>query len=185
MGFLVNNGAELGAAFAGQNPTAQTLAQRSLAFGSLSTGLDTGAAFASGLAQAQQARYAAGAARANATGVQLAGQANESALKMKYTALGASQEAAQAANGVDVGSGSALRVREATANLGALDAAMIHFNAAREAFGLRQEAALYDTAAKNAVIGGALRSGATFLSGAQSLADKWLMYKQSGAFANG
>lgn len=185
MGFLVNNGAQVGAMFAGANPTAQSLAQRSLAFGSLSAGLDTGAAFASGLAQAQQARYAAAAARANATGVMMAEGANESALKMRYTALGASQKAAQAANGVDVGSGSALRVREGTEQIGALDAAMLHFNAAREAFGLRQEAGLYDTAARNAVLGGALKAGATFLSGAQSLADKWLMYKQSGALANG
>ena len=50
-----------------------------------------------------------------------------------------SQRAAMAAQGIDVASGSALDIQEATAGLGALDALTIRNNAYREAWGFRMQ----------------------------------------------
>lgn len=177
MGFLTNGWQGVAQGFAGQ-PDAASLAQRSLQWGSASAGLATAAPFAQALAQRQFYDTQASIADEGAQATRLAGSYQESALKSKFTQLGAAQEAAQAANGIEVGSGSAQRVRQATANTGALDAAMLHYNTMREAMGL-SETARYDRAAGNqALIGGLLNTGGTFLSSAASLSDKWLRYQQ-------
>lgn len=162
-------------------PTAAWSAGQSMKWGALSTGLEMGAEALQGIGGYQQARYAASLAREGAANTRAAGQYEESAIKGKTTRLVAEQKVAQAANGIDVNSGSAVAVRDATQDVGDLDAAMVHFNAMREAFGLDAQAALYKKAGTNSLIKGALGATSSFLSGASSLSDKWQAYKQSGA----
>ena len=81
--------------------------------------------------------------------------------------------AAQAAQGVDVGSGSAVDVQASEAGLGELDALMIRNNAAREAYGFkvqaiqeRQHAKIARVAGAGAAAGYAAGSYGTLLTGA-------------------
>lgn len=171
-------GSQIGQSFAGTG-TAEQLAQRSLGWGALATGIDISSNVASGVAGFQQAQYAAKVAGQNAAAIRQAGQYEESAVKGKFTRLEASQKVAQAANGIDVNSRSAESVRDATAEIGAMDAAMIHYNASREAFGEEAKASLYKRAGAGALAGGLVRAGGSFLSGASSLSGRWLAYKNN------
>lgn len=184
MGFLNNIGETLGAGFAGPG-TADALARRSLGLGALATGLDMSAQVAQGVEAYSANQYRAKLLGEAAGSTRLAGQYAESALKGRFTRLEADQKVAQAANGIDVNSTSAQAVRQATADVGAMDAAMLHYNAAREAFGYEESAALARRAGTNALVKGAVGAGVTFLGGASSLADKWRTYQYSGALKNG
>lgn len=181
MGILQQSGAALGSWYAGPG-TALSSAQSSLEWGALATGLDVGANIAAGIEGAQAMAYRAKLAREGAGATRLAGQAAESAVKADTTRTVAAQRAAQAASGVDVDSKSAEAVRDATAQVGALDAAMIHYNAAREAYGLDASAAMYKRAGRSALVKGAVGAGLSFLGGARSLGDKWDAYRRSGAY---
>jgi len=180
MGFLANVGAQIGEAFA-PAATAGGTAGASLGWGTLATGANIGANLAEGIGSAQRYDYAAKVSGQNAQAALLAGQQAESASKMKYGALEAEQKATQAANGIQVTSGSAEAVRHSTEEISAMDAALIHYNAARQAFGEETQASLYKTAAKGSLIKGALNAGVSFLSGVESLSDKALAYRRSGA----
>jgi hypothetical protein len=98
-------------------------------------------------AQRSQSRYEQRIAEANARIMDLqardATQRGEEAADASQRAtrqLVGSQRAAMAAQGIDVASGSALDVQEATAGLGALDALTIRNNAYREAWGFQMQA---------------------------------------------
>jgi len=181
MGFLANVGAQIGEAFS-PPATAQGTAGASLGWGTLATGANVGAQLAEGIGGAQRYEYAAKVAGQNAQAALTAGQEAESASKMKYGALEAEQKAAQAANGIQVTSGTAEAVRRSTEAVSAMDAALIHYNAARQAFGEQTQASLYKQAATGSLIKGALNAGVSFLSGAESLSDKALAYRRSGAY---
>lgn len=181
MGLLTQSGQALGQWMAGSG-TAPDLAARSLQWGALATGLDVGANLASAVETYGQAKYAAKVASEGAAETRLAGQYAEGMLKSHYTRLEAAQKVAQAANGIDVDSPSAVAVRESTAKMGALDAAMMHFNAAREAYADETQAALYKRAGTSALIKGVAGAGLSIIGGAQSLGQKWLAYQRSGAY---
>ncbi len=178
MGTLAGIGGQLGQYMAGAG-TAGSLASRSLGWGALATGVDVAANTALGIEGFQQGQYRSDTLRQAAGDVRLAGQIEESASKARYTRLGAEQKVAQAANGIQVDSGSAEAVRDSTAAVGAMDAAMIHYNAMREAFGMDVEANLAKRAGRTALIQGAAGAGVSFLSGTRSLGDKWLQYKRN------
>lgn len=180
MGFLTEAGAAIGSAFA-PAATASGAAGASLSAGTLATGINVVSQVASGIGGLQQANFQANVAAGNATAALEAGQTAESSTKMKYGALEATQLVDQAANGVQVGSGSALKTRQSTEQIASMDAALIHYNAAREAYGQSTQAAVDRAAGKGAFAKGVMGAGASFLSGAQSLSDKWLQYKLSGA----
>lgn len=184
MGILNNAGAAIGQAFS-PGTSAQSLAAASLGRGTLSTGLEVGGDVLSGVGAYQQALYQAKLAGRNAENAQAAGQYEEEASKLRYGALGAEQKAEAAARGVSVDSSSVASTLRSTAEIGGLDAAMIHFNAMREAAGLQAQAAVDKSVGRNAIVGGALKAGTSFLSGAQSLSDKWLGYQLSGALVGG
>lgn len=81
------------------------------------------------------------------------------------------QRALLAAGGVEVDSGSALDVQDASMREGEQDAAAIRFNAAREGWGhqvqavnYRSEAAVARSAGRNALFGGILGAGTHLLS---------------------
>lgn len=180
MGALSDVGASIGQMFGGQ-ATAQATAQRSLGWGALATGLDATGDILSGVGQLQASQFAAGQLGREAGDVRAAGQYAESAKKVEGTRTVAAQKVAFAANGVDLGSSSVRSVEGATERVNAMDAAMIHYNAAREAYGLEAQAALTKRAGRNAVTGALFKAGTTLLGGANSLSDKWLAYQRSGA----
>lgn len=163
--------------------SAQDLAAGSLTRGAVGTGMEVGGNLLQGVGGYQQAMYQAKLAGRNAQNAQLAGDYAEEASKLRYGALGAQQKAGAAARGVSVDSGAVQDTLRTTAEVGGLDAAMIHYNAMREAYGLTAQAEVDKSVARNAVVGGVLKAGTSLLSGAQSLSDKWLQYQRSGAMA--
>ncbi len=176
MGFLAQAGGQIGQAWAGAAPAAD-----SMRWGSLATGLDVSGDLLSGVGKYQQAQYAAKVQSEGAAATRLAGQEAESAAKGRTTRTVAEQRAAFAANGISLDSSVVENVTGATERVGALDAAMIHYNAAREAYGEEAQASLLKRAGRNALVGSALEAGSSFLGGASSLSDKWRAYQYSGA----
>lgn len=124
----------------------------------------------------------------NAQAAISAGSYAESSSKLRTGMEVGQERAAQGANNVDVNVGSPLAVQNSTRTVGAMDAAMIHYNAAREAYGLQTEAAsqtaqskLDKMAGQGALAGSLFTAGSTLLSGASSLSSKWAQYQLSGA----
>ena len=186
-----------GTAAATTGVTAASLASASLGAGAVSTGLQTVGALTSGIGGYQQYSMQAGLAKANAAiaGQQsqnalAAGQNQESAQRLRTGELVGSEKAAQAANGIDVGTGSTAAVRTATELQGNADALAIRYNAAQQAYGLQiqqisdqTQARAFGAAAGGSLAGGVLNAGASFLGGASSLTGKALSYYQSGAMS--
>lgn len=128
---------------------------------------------AQGEAAASVALENAAMARAQGTDATTRGAYTESLVRQGTRQLVGQQRTALAAQGVDVGSGTALDVQSSTAYLGELDALMARNNAAREAWGFEVEASNYTTqanAARSQAAGmaGGLKAGAfnTLLTGA-------------------
>jgi hypothetical protein len=141
MGVLNQAGAELGQAFA-PAATANGAAGASLGLGTLATGVNVAAQVTAGIGGLQQANYQSKVASGNASAALLAGQEAESASKMKYGGLEAKQIVAQAANGVQVREGSAAATVASTEAISSMDAALIHYNAARQAYGETMQAGI-------------------------------------------
>jgi hypothetical protein len=184
MGFLQQADGAIGSAFA-PSATAGGAAAQSLGMGTLATGVNVASNIIGGIGGLEQGQFAAGVAGRNSGDALLAGQETEEASKLKYGGLEAKQTVAQAANGVQVGSGSVAATKASTELVSSMDAALIHFNASRQAFGETEQASLDRAAGKGALAKGVMGAGASFLSGANSLSDKWLSYKLSGAMSAG
>jgi hypothetical protein len=91
--------------------------------------------------QAQVARNNAQLAEWQAQDALTRGQRAASAVRMKGAQLKGTQRATMAANGVDLGVGSALRILADTDYLAGMDAGTALDNAAREAWAIRNQAA--------------------------------------------
>ncbi len=125
-------------------------------------------------------------AETTAQSVLLAGQRQEQAVRIATANTASSQRVALAANGVDVGEGTAARVQASTAILGEIDADTVAANAVRAAWGYRSQATSYrsDAAMKRAGAGALnpLLAGATSLLGsAAAVSSNWYRLKQTGA----
>lgn len=142
-------------------------------------GLISGAGqIASANAQSKAAKYNAEVQRQNAMlaerqarNVLDAGMREEQKQKAMTAQLMAKQQAAQAANGVDVSFGTPLDLMVDTAKQGAIDALTIRTNAYRnyddvrnQAVASRNQAALYDMEAKNSRTAGILGAFGTMAS---------------------
>jgi hypothetical protein len=99
-------------------------------------------------------------------------------------------EAAQAASGMDVGSGSTVEVRKGQQKVTDLDMAQIRNNAARKAYGYMvdaetegAQAEMYRTAESNTRDAIPYNVASSLLSGATSVSSKWLQGNQAGAFS--
>jgi len=139
---------------------------------------------AGGFMQAGQARYAAQIADMNAKTA--AGQANDSELntqleaQRRYRMLAqtkGSQEAAMAANGIDLGFGTALDIQRDTAMIGAEDVAQIYKAGSErtkgfdtESWNYRSEAAAQRSKASGAIVSGFMSAASTALGGASQMA---------------
>lgn len=170
-----------GAAAGGAGGAGSMAGSLSMILGGAQTGLGVANDLMEGKATAAMYKYKAELAKKNATAALIAGQSEEGAAKAKTTRTIAEQLVAQAANGLDVATGSPLAVRTATQIAGDYDAAIIHYNALREAQGYNAEAENYLLAAKNAKRSSKLSAFGTLLSGASALAGKYSTMKQSGA----
>lgn len=167
------------------------------ALGGLSTAASALGSISAGRAQAASAKYNAATEANNAQlalrNATLAGQegAANSAIEQQKTRAGvAAIKTAQAANGVDVNTGSAVDVRSSAAELGELNAITVRSNAARQAYGYQTQASS-DTAqsqldkqeAKYDTDAGYVKGAATLLSqgvsGSQS--GLWSSYVNKGA----
>ena len=138
-------------------------------------------------AQQAAANYQASIARINAQIAQQNGQM--SIEKGEFNATMAGKDTAakvggimaqQAANGIDVNSGSAVDVRSSAAQMGQLNVLSIRDNASREARGYTNQAESYglqagmsDATATGAAAAGGINSATSLLGGATTAATNW------------
>ncbi len=125
--------------------------------------------------QAQIAQNNSALAGQNAFATANAGEAAQNQAQMKTRAVIGATKAAQAANGIDVNTGSAVDVRASEAELGKMDAMTIRSNAARQAYGYqvegvtqRAQSKLLKAQATQAEIAGVINAGADLLGGSSS-----------------
>lgn len=109
---------------------------------------------------------------------------------LKTKNLVGTQLVAQASNGLDVGSGTNVNVRQSAEDLGHLDTLTILNNAAKNSAGFKAQGmnftaeSLLDTsAADNAEKAGDINVATSLLGGASSVSGKWLSYQQKGVFS--
>lgn len=100
--------------------------------------------------------------------------------------------ATAAANGLDVSSGSPLRLTADTLTMGQFDAAMIRHNAEMAAYGYRvrgqnyaSDAALEDWAATGAATAGELNAVGSIITGGAAISNRWAQMQQAGMYGAG
>jgi len=166
------------------------MAAASLALAAVGTGMSAIGQAQQGAASAAQANYQAQVARNNqmisewyAQRALQQGSVDEQNQRSKASALLGSQRAALAAQGGDVNSGSPLDIQADTARAGEYDAQTIRNSAALKAYNYRlqgynsaADAGRYDSQATNTMAALPFGVGSSLLSGASSLADKYLAY---------
>jgi hypothetical protein len=174
----------------------ETIAIASLAASVIGTGVGAVGAMQSAQAQSAAASYQAQVARNNAIT-----QQQNAAYERQKTAVEAQNrdqknkaqfgmiDAAQGANGFDLGSKSLVDTRASAAELGRLDTLTTSNNGERRAQAYDQaavnaeaSAGMYDMTASNAKSAGALNAFSTLLTGATGFGDRWSSFKKAGAF---
>jgi hypothetical protein len=149
-------------------------------------------------AQAQQGmyNYQAGVARFNAAiALQNADYARQQGERQaEIYGLKAGQElggirAAQSATGLDINTGSAVKVLASQRKVANMDMAQIRANAAKTAYdfdvtsmGFEQQANLYKMAGANAAAAGQINVESSILGTVGSVSSKWLQASQMGLF---
>lgn len=149
------------------------------AYGSVKEAKATKQAAAENAASYEQNRAFAEAQAADAIA---RGRDNERRARLATRVFLGAQRARLAANNVRLDQGSALDIQMDTAMMGELDAITIRNNAQREAMGYKQSAANYGTQANLTRRAGNdispfLSAVPSVVSGAGSVADKWLRLK--------
>lgn len=145
-------------------------------------------------AAAKNSKYAAKVAKKNEARALLAakdaerrGERDAARAKKASDRLKGRQRAVLAANGVDIGSGSAVDILEDTTRIGKADALAIRENAKREADDYRAQGESfsdeYKMNRKRAKQGiDPFEVGATALTGATAVASKWYQFSSEGVF---
>jgi len=167
---------------------ADPLSIASMGMSAVGAGINVFGAIQSGAAQSRMYQYQAGVAETNQ---KIALQNRDYALNAGETeavryGMGAAQRGAQiktgmSASGMDIGSGSKADVQSSQQVVSGMDLGQIRNNAARKAYGYEVEAAqntaqagLYTRAASDAESAGGIKALGSLVSGAGSVADKWL-----------
>lgn len=127
--------------------------------------------------QKQQAEQNARLAEMQAKETEEAGEKQSQQHRAKVKALVGSQKAALAAQGIDIGSGSALDLIDQTTAAGEDDAATIRLNAYRQAFGIRQQGANTRNQGQFDYMAGRAESRNTLLTGGMQAASYGLEAK--------
>lgn len=173
----------------------ETLAIASLAASAGSGIMGAAGASATASANASSYQYKAQVARnnsiiaeRNAVAASDAGNAQSQTNDLKTRALVGSQLATQAANGLDVNSGTNVAVRQSATDIGHLDTLTILNNAAKNTAGFKAqgmnfiaEAGMADASATNAKTAGQYNVATSLLGSAGSFSDKWMKFNSSGA----
>ena len=140
-------------------------------------------------AEADAANQNARIAEAQSTDAVARGGKEELKQRRKMAILQGEQRAALAASGVNVDSGSALAMQDASMSEGEQDAAAIRFNAAREAWGHNVDAVNYRNKAsaarakgRNVLTGSIIGAGSDLLSLAQPTTNSSRAKIKAGAF---
>jgi hypothetical protein len=136
-----------------------------------------GGTIMSGVAQSQQAKHNAKVGELQARDAEQRGQTAEDQHRRRVRQFAGAQKAQLAAQGVDVGSGSASDLIGDTAALGELDALTIRNNTAREAWGYRAQAAGARHQAGAAMASGLIGGAGTLLGGAAGAAAQYRTMK--------
>ncbi|MEC5161722.1 MULTISPECIES: virion core protein, T7 gp14 family [unclassified Janthinobacterium] len=128
--------------------------------------------------QASVAQSNAAFAEASASDAVRSGQTAEENHALKTGALFGAQRAQLAANGVDLGSGSANEILTTTKFMSERDALQIHDNAMMQAWGYRTQASSYVVDAQRAegaadTISPWMAAGTSLLTGASNVASQW------------
>jgi hypothetical protein len=147
------------------------------AFGQIYSGMATSDAASY---QAQVAANNAKIATQNAAYASEAGEAQATAVSLKGGAKVGKIKTAQAANNIDVNTGSAVNVRASEREAGVLDTSTVLSNAELEAYGYRSaatgytaESGLLTTQAEEAPIGAGIGATGSLLSGASGVGFKF------------
>jgi hypothetical protein len=166
-----------------------SLTMAGLALTVVATGVSTYAAYEQQQSQNKANEYNASVAErnqenANASAQQAIeqGKIDEANHLKKVRQLEGSQEAAGAANGLLVGDGTLLQATQDTAGYGKLDALTIRSNAAREAWGIQNNAADYGAQATLSRMKSSsplLPAASSFLGGASSFAGGLASYQKT------
>lgn len=101
------------------------------------------------------------------------GESSAMRAKVAARSMVGSQRAALAAQGIDIGSGSALDVQTNTAALAEIDIMTIRNNAAREAWGFNVQAADYGAKASLTKMAGKNKARTTLLTGGATALHLW------------
>lgn len=128
-------------------------------------------------------------AEANAKAALSAGGSQAQTNDLKTRNVVGTQLVTQAANGLDVGSGTNVNLRQSTLDLGHLDTATIIYNAGRKAAGYKAQASNFTAesqldkmSAANAETEGEFKVASSLIGGASSVSDKWLSYSRAGVY---
>jgi len=131
-------------------------------------------------------------AQQNAKYAEQSGAQQAMVTSLKSAARGGKIKAAQAANNIDVNSGSAVDVQAGERQAGQLDTETVLNNAELQAYGYRSqatsfeaEAGLKQEEAEQAPIGAGLGAAGNLLSSASSIGGKWTGFNPASAAVNG
>lgn len=149
--------------FAAVAAAATVLGTAVTAYGQIRQGQAAGAA----------SEYNAKVSRIMATDALQRGDVAEETSRRQQGQLAGQQNAVLAARGLDLNRGSALGIRQDTAQLGAFDASTIRADARREATSYLNQATLQDFEGRNAKTGGLLSAFGTVLGGIGQVAKGW------------
>lgn len=139
--------------------------------------------------QADMARINAEIAEQSAQQTLLTGQRQHGASRLRYGQLKGAQRAALAANGVDLGEGSAAEVQASSELLAEIDANQITANAVQAAWGYRTQGTNYENKARMdeataAGINPGLNAASSLVTNAGQVAGNWYVLNKSGAFGD-
>lgn len=162
----------------------------SLAITAIGTGVSMYGQIQQGKNQQAQANYQAAImernakiAEMNANDAERRGAVEEQQLRLRTSSMIGEARSDLSASGVVVDSGSPLEAQQEIAAMGAYDVNTQRYNAAKEAWSIRNQAAdytaqsrLYSMAGANAASEGRMGAFGTALTGLGSMADKWYKY---------
>lgn len=153
----------------------------------IGTGLNAVSNTIAGAYQSRVASNNSKLAMADEQNALAAGRFNESKSLAATGQTVAAEKAGQAANNLDVNTGSTVAVRNSTQKVGDMDAALIRYNAAREAYGYGVQAS--NEKAKSSLIGlgtgfgiakGAADTYSSYIAGSTALSNQRLGFGQAG-----
>lgn len=170
-----------------------------LIIGGIGAGVSAIGALGSASATASAANYQAQVAQNNATiaaqnaeTATQAGQAQATAQSLQGRAALGAITSGEAANGLDINSGSALDTRATQREFNELNTETTAANAALQAYGYRTqstnfqaEAGLQQMTASSALEAGGIGAAGSLLGGASSLGLKWSILQNAGALGGG